>query len=70
MSDWFSKLVKRFGLVLAIIIASFGAVGKGKVKVKKDECGGRDSSGNKKKNEKVRDANKAQKQNPDPNATK
>jgi len=47
-----------------------GSTGKGAVVVKKGERGGRDQSGNKKKNEKVRDANKAQKQNPDPNAGK
>ncbi|MDP3917871.1 MAG: hypothetical protein Q8Q30_01700 [Candidatus Woesebacteria bacterium] len=44
--------------------------GKGKVVVKKNEKGRRDQSGNKKKNEKVREATKAQAKNPDPNAIK
>lgn len=44
--------------------------GKGAIVVKKDERGGRDPSGNKTKNAKVRTATKIQAQNPDPNAVK
>lgn len=44
--------------------------GKGAIVVRKTERGGRDPSGNKKKNQKVRDATKAQAANPDPNALK
>ncbi len=40
------------------------------ITIKKDEKGGRDPKGKKKKNEKVRDANKQQRENPDPNASK
>lgn len=59
---------KRFGFLFILFAMLFGAVGKGTVKVSKEEKGGRDASGNKKKNEKVREANKDQHQKPDPNA--
>jgi len=42
--------------------------GKGTVVVKKDQRGSRDPSGNKQKNEIVREKTKKQAQNPDPNA--
>jgi len=61
---------KRFGFLFALVFAMiFGAAtGKGTITVSKDEKGGRDKSGNKKKNEKVRKANKEQVMKPDPNA--
>jgi hypothetical protein len=40
------------------------------VVVKKDERGGRDPKGKQKRNEKVREINKEQRQHPDPNAVK
>lgn len=63
-------MFKLFGLFALLQMLFGGAVGKGTTTVSKEEKGGRDPKGKKKKNEKVREANKEQAKNPDPNATK